>query len=209
MQEQEQLDISPLQEFPPSPTVTDVPLFPNSTTMADNSGSEISFSDQEDMAVEDIQPNDALVNTPIEPMEIVNDPFEPSLNNSNDANTLIPEGSINQPAMDINHPQEDNSALYSYKPSDAFKPSFNNSSDAINQPPEDRTNQSSLSLPLEISGMDINTTQEADMSLQLEDSFTFKPSFSNSDCSPQPLSELSSPLNFQGFSSVPLCILGK
>ena len=56
------MDISPLQEFPPSPTVPDVPLFPNSTPMADSSGHEISFSDQEDMALEDIQPNDPPVN---------------------------------------------------------------------------------------------------------------------------------------------------
>ena len=91
------MDISPLQEFPPSPTVPDVPLFPNSTPMADSSGHEISFSDQEDMALEDIQPNDPPVNNQsLENSEA----FEPSLHNSNDAQS-IPSLPLENSAMDI------------------------------------------------------------------------------------------------------------
>ena len=170
------MDISPLQEFPPSPTVPDVPLFPNSTPMADSSGHEISFSDQEDMALEDIQPNDPPVNNQsLENSEA----FEPSLHNSNDAHTQIPQGSFNQSipslplensAMDINQPQEADSELYSYKPSEAFKPSFNDSNEAVNQQKDASNNQSSLSLPLENSSLDINQLPEDSMSLQLEQS---------------------------------------
>ena len=203
MQEQEQLDISPLQEFPPSPPVTDVPLFPNSTPMADSSGNEISFSDNEDMAVDAPVNTQSLENSALYSYK-PSEEFEPSLNNSNDAHTQIPEESFNQSITSL-PPQEADSALYSYKPSEAFQPSFNNSNDAINQLPEASNNQSSLSLPLENSDMDINQLPEANMDKKKP----FTPSFSNSDCSPQPLSELSSPLNFQGFSSVPLCRLGK
>ena len=194
------MDISPLQEFPPSPTVPDVPLFPNSTPMADSSGHEISFSDQEDMALEDIQPNDPPVNNQsLENSEA----FEPSLHNSNDAQS-IPSLPLENSAMDINQPQEADSELYSYKPSEAFKPSFNDSNEAVNQQKDASNNQSSLSLPLENSSLDINQLPEDSMSLQLEQSANL-----HMDDNPQPLSELSSPENFHGFSSVPHCRLGK
>ena len=202
MQEQEQLDISPLQEFPPSPPVTDVPLFPNSTPMADSSGNEISFSDNEDMAVDAPVNTQSLENSALYSYK-PSEEFEPSLNNSNDAHTQIPEESFNQSITSL-PPQEADSALYSYKPSEAFQPSFNNSNDAINQLPEASNNQSSLSLPLENSSLDINQLPEDSMSLQQEQSANL-----HMDDNPQPLSELSSPENFHGFSSVPHCRLGK
>ena len=104
--------------------------------------------------------------------------------------------------MDINQPQEADSELDSYKPSDAFKPSFNDSNEAVNQQKDASNNQSSLSLPLENSSLDINQLPEDSMSLQLEQS-------ANLHDNPQPLSELSSPEHFHGFSSVPHCRLGK
>ena len=171
--------------------------------MADSSGHEISFSDQEDMAVEDIQPNDPPVNTQsLENSEA----FEPSLHNSNDAQS-IPSLPLENSAMDINQPQEADSELYSYKPSEAFKPSFNDSNEAVNQQKDASNNQSSLSLPLENSSLDsFNDSNEAVN--QQKDASNNQSSLSlpleNSS-----LSELSSPENFHGFSSVPHCRLGK